>query len=345
MEAPKLLIIDTRENCQRYEKIAGEEKFVATYSESSEQALALCGEHCFSIIILSLKLDSTGGLELCRNIRKTYFQRPLQIVVLSEDTDLSTVDKVIEAGGDDFIKLPVSDLELQLRLRAAWIRMKNQLSLFQEKEFFRQAAKQEEELSSRILDQNLHLKEAFRNIVSIKEDLERTNASLEQIAKYDMLSGLLNRMSLFAAMDIEIERSQRTGQPLCGIMIDVDFFKSINDNYGHQGGDSVIRHIGSTMKNSLRKYDHAGRYGGEEFFIILPNTQLALSLKIAARFKTQIQGIAVLIDDKLVPITLSMGIAKFRQDEGRDAWVARSDRAMYLAKQSGRDKICDESEL
>ena len=241
---------------------------------------------------------------------------------------------LLEDGIDDVIHLPISDLELRVRVQAAGIRYRKQMRLVEEREYYRQAVKQEEELASRILDQNLKLKRAFEHIEQVQ-----ANRELERIAKHDHLSGLLNRISLFSSVDAEIERSHRSGAPLSGIMIDIDHFKNINDNYGHQCGDDVIRMIGKWLLGNLRKYDLAGRYGGEEFFVVLPNTRLSHAVKIAERFRKTIQDYDLSCNDAQIRITASMGVAEYRMGETRDMWINRADQAMYVAKNRGRNQV------
>jgi diguanylate cyclase (GGDEF)-like protein len=139
-------------------------------------------------------------------------------------------------------------------------------------------------------------------------------------------------------MEVEVERAIRTGMPLAGIMFDIDKFKQINDNYGHVCGDLVIEEIGALMRRSLRKYDHAGRYGGEEFFIILPNTTGAQAYGWAERFRDSLAALEISFGGKIVPVTASLGVAQFRIGENREAWVSRADKAMYLAKEGGRNR-------
>ena len=150
-------------------------------------------------------------------------------------------------GSDDFIRKPFDEHELRARTRAAQIRWQSQATLLKEREFYRIAVAEEERLSSLVLDQNQSLKDAYDKIRRLNEELEKANRELEQIAAYDSLSGLLNRRSLFTRIAIEIERSIRLDVPLAGLMIDIDRFKGINDNYGHQCGDMVIREIGARL--------------------------------------------------------------------------------------------------
>ncbi len=269
-------------------------------------------------------------------IRNIYHEKPVQIIYLCEkNKDISELSK---SGFDDFIRLPVDETEFMYRIKASFIRYKQQLNIIEERNFFRQAVKNEEALSLKILDQHMHLKQAFSNIELINAELSDSNEKLEKIARFDLLSGLLNRMSLFSIIDLEIERANRTGTALTGMMLDIDDFKELNDNHGHLIGDRVIKIFGSQLRKTLRKYDHAGRYGGEEFFVLLPNTELSLSYNIAERFRKLLEETDIFDNDNnKLPVTVSIGLAELQKNESREKWIDRADQAMYSAKRSGKN--------
>jgi diguanylate cyclase (GGDEF)-like protein len=306
---------------------------------SGAEALKAAESHSFQIFLLDIALPDIDGSAMCRNLRRAYFTEPLQIVLLSDLVEEPLLSRTLELGGDDFIRKPVSDLELQVRIRAASIRYRSQLNLVKEREFYRQAVKQEEDLSSKILDQNLVLKKAYENMEIMNRELERLNKDLSRLARFDVLSGLMNRMSLFNMIEVEMERAVRSGISLCGLMLDIDHFKRINDSFGHPCGDEVIRAIGRELKQGLRKYDNAGRYGGEEFFIILPNSNLEQARQIADRFRLSLAGSLVMCGEEKIRITASLGVAQFHPGESKESWIGRADRAMYIAKQAGRNSV------
>mgnify|MGYP006304929821 CR=1 FL=1 len=234
-------------------------------------------------------------------------------------------------------------MELIGRVRAVRIRYMRQQSLLEEREYFKHAVRREQDLSARVLDENLQLKKAYQQIYQNNEELEASYRDLERIAKYDMLSGLYNRMNLINAMDMEIERAIRNEQPLSCIMLDIDNIKRINDEYGHQCGDQAIRAIGRNLNSGLRKYDHAGRYGGEEFIIVLPTTEHDQALTIAQRFRESIEKTSLSDCIEGLNVTASLGVAQFRSGESRGHWIERADRAMYTSKQRGKNNVCGES--
>jgi diguanylate cyclase (GGDEF)-like protein len=309
---------------------------------SRKAAIKVIEEKTIHIIILNAPSLTQDIISLCKEIRKRAYQRPLQIIFLTTIRDPKLYEQMLEIGADDFLRKPLDEQELHARVKAAVIRLKKQASLFEEREYFKNAVFQEEQLSSKILDQNIFLKKAFQSVAKENKELKKLKKELEKIAMYDTLSGLLNRLSLFNRIDIEIERAMRAMFPLSGIMLDIDHFKPVNDNFGHQCGDMVIREIGARLRNQLRKYDYAGRYGGEEFFIILPNTNLTQALSIGERFRREIEKSKFPCGDDEITITVSLGISQYRASESREKWIDRADKAMYKAKQMGRNCACTE---
>jgi diguanylate cyclase (GGDEF)-like protein len=308
-------------------------------ARTREEVLRELSDHDIQVALVSSHLPDGEAQDLVRAMRKVRADQPLQILLLAEIRKTEEVKKSVESGADDFIRVPYDPDELQARTRAACMRFENQASLVKEREFYRIAVAEEERLSSLVLDQNLNLKDAYEKIRRLNEELEKANTELELIAAFDSLSGLLNRRSLFTRISIEIERSIRLDVPLTGLMIDIDKFKGINDNFGHQCGDMVIREIGARLQAGLRKYDYAGRYGGEEFFVVLSNSTEMQASGIAERFRKDIEDLKFECGGETIRVTVSIGAARYAAGESQESWIERVDRAMYQAKQSGRNRV------
>ncbi len=249
--------------------------FSAVVYETLEVAVEKASNQSIQIVVLDNSLSDYDIETYISQLKEKGQSDPVYLFyTLDNDSSLADYQKYLEMGIDDILVRPVSIEALEIRVYVAAKMLKAREELVKEREFFRKAVKQEEELSSKVLDQNLSLKKAYQDIEILNQKLAKANEELERLARYDNLSGLLNRLNLFSIMDVEIERALRSEIPLCGIMMDIDYFKKINDTYGHPCGDIVIREIGFRLRKDLRKYDYAGRYGGEEFFIVLPNTTL-----------------------------------------------------------------------
>lgn len=177
--------------------------------------------------------------------------------------------------------------------------------------------------------------------IAIKKqiDFEGVMAQMQEVSNIDSLTFLPNRREILRQLQYEVIRAQRYNNLLSISILDLDHFKLINDTYGHVTGDRVLREIANLLRDSIRQPDVVGRYGGEEFLILLPNTDLESASKQAARLCKQARELNIQLDDRSIPITLSIGVAHFKN--GIDTWqtlLTRADTAMYDAKRRGRDQ-------
>ena len=181
-----------------------------------------------------------------------------------------------------------------------------------------------------------------------KESLEVVNMELrfafeheQHMARTDTLTKINNRRNLFELAEHEFEVAKRYQQPLSIIMFDLDHFKNINDTYGHSVGDKMLERVAQVTHVQLRDVDIIGRYGGEEFVIVLPVTNAQKASLLAQRILENVSAIRLHTDRGLVAVTLSIGIAETihePQDESVDDVIRRADEALYAAKQAGRNR-------
>ena len=162
---------------------------------------------------------------------------------------------------------------------------------------------------------------------------------VEDQARRDELTGVFNRRALMTALQAEKNRCDRTGEVFCVCIIDIDFFKRVNDEIGHLAGDAVLRKFARTVQQDLRSTDIFGRYGGEEFMQILPYTKLDGALARADRIRMQARNLDFSEFGKKRLITVSIGVAQYRRNESVTGIVSRADAALYKAKQAGRNRV------
>lgn len=175
-------------------------------------------------------------------------------------------------------------------------------------------------------------------------DLVVKNRRLSEVSTRDALTGLYNRWFVMEKIDSEINRALRHGSPMSLLMLDIDHFKRINDTWGHPAGDQVLQAIGKLLRDSCRVYDVPGRYGGEEFCIVLPETKPGNTTIVAERIRRRLEETALACGDGSVVVTASMGIAGMEaENEGEilspAALIDRADRALYTAKHRGRNRV------
>jgi diguanylate cyclase (GGDEF)-like protein len=171
--------------------------------------------------------------------------------------------------------------------------------------------------------------------------LERAEESARKLAVIDPLTAVFNRRTFLELADKEVARAQRTQSPLSLIMIDIDHFKQINDENGHQAGDEVLRRAVEAMKLCLRREDLLVRYGGEEFCILVPGVGVDQATLLAERYREAIQKLRIPVNDNVLAVTISAGVTAMRRsaEDTIEQMVARADEALYLAKKAGRNRV------
>lgn len=173
------------------------------------------------------------------------------------------------------------------------------------------------------------------------QKLQAAQHELELSASTDGLTELFNRKTGYERLAEELSKYQRSSKPLSCLMLDVDHFKQINDRYGHLVGDQVLKQLAGILKKFSREYDILCRYGGEEFLVILPETELVTALMIAERYREKIAETAIEVEHQEIYLTASIGVTQAHTDgsESRDSLIGRADAALYQAKEQGRDQI------
>ncbi|SRR5712691_7140913 len=175
-------------------------------------------------------------------------------------------------------------------------------------------------------------------------DLLMHNRTLSEISARDALTGLYNRWYVMEKIDSEMNRALRHGSPMSLLMLDLDNFKRVNDSFGHSVGDEVLKVVGQVLRDSCRVYDVPGRYGGEEFCIILPETRVGNTTQVAERIRSRLASTKLPVGDKSITVTASIGVAGMDSvaEEGvvsAAALLDRADRALYAAKHHGRNRV------
>jgi len=165
-------------------------------------------------------------------------------------------------------------------------------------------------------------------------------------ATLDALTGFYNRRQLEERIKQETAKSKRQNTPLCAIMTDIDFFKHVNDIHGHAAGDLVLKLVSKTIRSQLREYDIAGRYGGEEFAILLPFTRTEEAVMVAERLRNSVEKTVIDLSkvnpdsaQKTINVTISIGIYEFKKSDNSDDLLKKADKALYEAKETGRNKV------
>jgi two-component system cell cycle response regulator len=258
------------------------------------------------LILLDWMMPKMDGIEVVRRL-KANKDLPFIPVIMQTALD-TTQDKVqgLDAGADDYVTKPINFAELEAHVKAML----------------------------RIKDLETRLKER-------ETELSDLNQKLKTISLTDGLTGIENRRSLEDRLREMWSHSLRLHEPIAVVMCDIDKFKSVNDTYGHLAGDAVLKEFARLLKDEAREIDHVGRYGGEEFLLILPGTVAEDAVTFAERLREKVAGHKFLYDGGDLTRTMSCGVAGWPHSEVKDqeALVRAADDALYVAKETGRNKV------
>jgi len=179
------------------------------------------------------------------------------------------------------------------------------------------------------------------HVYEIKK-LREENKELASLVRLDDLTGLFNFRHFNQSVELEMERSRRSNKPTVLIMIDLDFFKEVNDEHGHEIGNHALEYVAKIIRNTVRRLDTPCRYGGEEFAIILPDTPLNAGVLFANRLRLKIEDAHMEIEGHNVRLTASFGVDVYKKENNCTArdFIERADALLYVAKTKGRNQVC-----
>jgi two-component system cell cycle response regulator len=265
------------------------------------------------LVLLDVMMPKIDGIEVARRV-KGDASLPFIPIIMQTALD-ATENKVegLEAGADDYITKPIDFAELKARLQ----------SMLRIKRLQEELEQRQDELEER------------------ERQLLEANERLRHMSQTDGLTGVDNRRHLEERLDEMFEHAKRLNEPFSVVMCDLDRFKAVNDTYGHQAGDVVLKQFARILRNEVREIDRVGRYGGEEFMMLLPGTVLDAALTFSERVRKQIEGHTFSFDSGSIQRTASFGVSAWphpRVDD-TDALVRAADDALYVAKETGRNRV------
>lgn len=194
-------------------------------------------------------------------------------------------------------------------------------------------------IQKQIQDLNKHKQHLEFEVVERTRELEDAKNQLDLISRTDELTKLPNRRDVREKIQLEASRAERTHRDFCFIFIDIDKFKDINDTFGHHCGDIVLKGVADIIRNHLRKYDYVARWGGEEFLVVLPETELQGAAIVAERFRKKVSQMKVEYSDTIISVTITLGVALYDSKLGVDRSIQLSDQALYKGKENGRNQV------
>lgn len=333
---PKILVIDDEaENLAALERVV-RGKFEMLGIQKPAQALEEISRNDFQVVVSDLRMPGMLGTELLAEIAK---RRPLvSRVILTGHTETKEIlDAINRAEIYRYVTKPWENNELLTVLQQA---VNHHLLLTKNQELIEALKDKNEKLilkEKELLNFNQTLEQKVEERTF---ELKEANEKLSELAMTDSLTKVLTRRAIFTKFNEEIDRAARYKRPLVIAMVDVDHFKKFNDTEGHVLGDEALKKIAQAFCTNLRKSDAVGRYGGEEFLLVLPETKLQSAREIAERLRHNIETISFQGQKEEAYLTVSMGLAAFPEHgTNADDLVQAADHGLYTAKQKGRNQI------
>lgn len=315
-----ILVVDDEQSvCDMLAAVLEAEGYTVVTANSGTEAMEKFGEFVFDIMFTDICMDGMNGIELLQRVSQ--LDSSVKTVVMTAFSGYETALKALQGGAYDYLEKPLSDHGKIIAL-AHKARQVSQLE------------RDNAELLANLKTQHTKLQTANRQLAELNE-------KLEQLALTDSLTGLKNRRFIDSIHAQECSRYLRYKEPFTIAMIDVDHFKQYNDDFGHEAGDFALKFVADRLVECTRDSDTIGRFGGEEFFIMLSNTKPEQSTVVAERILNCLRETPIIINGIETYLTVSIGLAGLDGEEVMQAemnLLKRSDKALYYAKSQGRDQ-------
>ncbi len=307
---PRILVVDDHEdNIELLRARLEARGYDVDGAKDGQEALDQVDKVCPDLILLDVMMPKIDGIEVVRRLKARTAADELPFIPVIMQTALdSTENKVegLDAGADDYITKPINFAELEARVNSL-----------------------------------LRIKALQSSLSAREKELRELNDKLRQISLTDGLTQIENRRSLEDRLNEMWQHSVRLHEPIAVVMCDIDKFKSVNDQYGHQAGDAVLKEFAQILRNEAREIDRVGRYGGEEFLLILPGTVLDAAMTFAERLREKVAKHTFNYSGGTLCRTMSCGVAGSPHPRIKDqeALLKASDEALYVAKETGRNRV------
>lgn len=326
-----LIVDDQLDNLRVLSTILTEEGYQVRKALNGQMALIACQTLAPDLILLDINMPDISGYEVCQRLKANPQTCNIPVIFISVLDDVTDKVKGIKMGGADYITKPFQFEEVVVRVQ-------NQLTI-------QRLQMQLQETNQKLLEQNSLLRLEIEKRRNTEITLQEVNEKLQAMALSDSLTEVANRRYLDDYLQREWQRSAREQTPLVFMLCDIDYFKLYNDTYGHVAGDTCLKHVAKAIKSVVRRpADLVARYGGEEFAVILPNTNFSGAMRVTENIQLQVQELKIAHAASFVSeyLTLSIGIAVCLPSHqySPDTLIAASDKALYQAKQQGRNNYC-----
>ncbi|MDA8388303.1 MAG: diguanylate cyclase [Nitrospiraceae bacterium] len=293
----------------------GYEIVVAT---NGHKAYKLACECAPDLILMDVMMPEMDGFTACGLLKAVEKTADIPVIFITASRTEEDIVKGFTAGGVDYITKPFNPTELDARVRT-------HLELRNSREILKRYSRELESKNNELNEKNVLLGEALEQITCL--------------ARTDHLTGLCNRSHMMEKLREEEVRFHRNGRPFSLILSDIDHFKRFNDTYGHECGDLVLKTISGILKNSLREQDTVARWGGEEFLLLLPETDVSAAEGVARRLLEKVASHELDYNGSALCVTMTFGVSAYEKDSGIAGSIRHADEALYDGKEQGRNRV------
>ena len=294
-----------------------DEKYEIVETTSGKGAVELAVKTRPDLILLDIIMPDMDGLEVCRLLKQRPETVDIPVLFITSAAEYKDVVKGFEAGGQDYITKPVYPQELSARVKV-----------------------------------HLELKRSRNSVLAYAKELESKNAELQNLlvrleaaAMTDYLTGLFNRRYIYQRLKEIVAENKRYSWQAAIIMADIDNFKRINDLYGHDCGDAVLQELSVVMKAIVREEDSVSRWGGEEFLLLLPHTDLDKGLLVAEKIRKAVATHVFVHKQEEYTVTVTLGVATLDYQLGIDGSIDHADKALYHGKRMNKNVVVSFQDL
>jgi diguanylate cyclase (GGDEF)-like protein len=303
----KILVVDDHEDNVEVLRARLESRgYEVEGAMSGQEALDIVSRWCPDLVLLDVMMPDMDGLEVVKRLKA---DRTLPFIPVIMQTALDSTERMVaglEAGADDYVTKPINFAELEARVRSL-----------------------------------LRIKRLQQDLAAREKELSEMNDKLLHISLTDGLTGVDNRRALEQRLHEMFEHSLRLHEPISVVMCDIDHFKKVNDTYGHAAGDEVLKQFAHILSEEAREIDRVGRYGGEEFLLLLPGTVLDAAVTFSERLRQRVDAHTFSYEGGTLKRTVSFGVASWPHPRirGREGMLKAADDALYVAKETGRNRV------
>ncbi len=309
---PLIMIVDDNVQNQQYlAEICSRNGYDFVMAKDGKQVFSLMEIERPDLVLLDIMMPEMDGYEVCRQLKAGDDTKDIPVIFITAKSDTDEIVEGYKVGGVDFVTKPFNSTILEARV-------KTHLEL---------------KISRDGLKENIQALEALNR--KLEEEKNRS----EWLATRDFLTGLFNRRFMMERIKIEKSRSARHSFPMGLLMADIDGFKSFNDTYGHDCGDLVLKEVSRVMSESVRGQDSCGRWGGEEFIFLLPETDLQGTYIVGEKIRKAVENLKIEYNELTLSVSITLGAYIFDLDVDIEESIRKADDALYVGKKNGKNRV------